>query len=178
MIKFLDRNTRSGFTLIELLVVIAIISLLSSIIFSSLSSARTKARDAQRISILREFQKAMELKFSDTLAYPITYGFLNNPGPGGLDGLNTSLSPYIAANISADDRSRYIQVKKNYSDAGISFCLTTNGWPAGGDASRWAVYVRLENPQTSSSNFVSSTIGDGFDKCVAVTYNMNYRVGN
>ncbi len=51
---------KKGFTLIELLVVISIISLLSSIVFSSLQDARARARDAQRISDMKQYQVAIE----------------------------------------------------------------------------------------------------------------------
>lgn len=54
-------NKQRGFTLIELLVVIAIISLLSSIVITSLNSARAKARDARRMSDIKEIHKAIEL---------------------------------------------------------------------------------------------------------------------
>ncbi|MFH1171716.1 MAG: type II secretion system protein, partial [bacterium] len=47
---------QKGFTLVELLVVIAIIGLLSTIAFISLNRARAKARDAKRISDVRELQ--------------------------------------------------------------------------------------------------------------------------
>lgn len=41
---------KKGFTLVELLVVISIISLLSSVVITSIDSARIKARNAQRIA--------------------------------------------------------------------------------------------------------------------------------
>ena len=54
-----------GFTLIELLVVISIISLLSSVVLSSLSSARMKARDVRRIQDLAQIRNAIELYLND-----------------------------------------------------------------------------------------------------------------
>lgn len=47
-----------GFTLVELLVVISIISLLSSIVLTSVNSARNKARYARAGEELSQFVKA------------------------------------------------------------------------------------------------------------------------
>jgi len=71
-IRFLrgDTTRAKGFTLIELLVVIAIIGLLASIVFSSLSGARVKARDANRKSDLKQIQAALELYFVKYGQYP------------------------------------------------------------------------------------------------------------
>lgn len=63
-------NKTSGFTLIELLVVIAIIGLLSSVVLASLNTARAKARDAKRLTDIRQYVSALEIYYNDNNAYP------------------------------------------------------------------------------------------------------------
>ena len=50
-----------GFTLIELIMVVAIISLLTSIVLSSLTTARQKGEDATRVQAVHEVQSALQL---------------------------------------------------------------------------------------------------------------------
>ena len=61
-----------GFTLIELLVVISISGLLSSVVLTSVNTARAKTRDARRIADLKEMQKALEFYFDANNVYPTT----------------------------------------------------------------------------------------------------------
>src|SRR3989344_7113892 len=63
-------HTRRGFTLIELLVVIAIIGILSAVVLASLNDARLKARDAKRISDIKQLQLALELYYDANSTYP------------------------------------------------------------------------------------------------------------
>ncbi len=64
-------STKRGFTLIELLVVIAIIGLLSSIVFASLSTARTRGRIAAAQSTMRGLLPAFEACSFDGVAISI-----------------------------------------------------------------------------------------------------------
>jgi type II secretion system protein G len=54
-----------GFTLIELLVVVAIIGILATVVLSSLSSARERARDAKRLADVKTIQTALEMYAND-----------------------------------------------------------------------------------------------------------------
>lgn len=73
---------RRAFTLIELLIVIAIIGILAAVVIVLLSSAKPKARDAQRKSDLNQIGKALELYHSENDLYPVT-GLGNGWGGGG-----------------------------------------------------------------------------------------------
>lgn len=66
--------SKKGFTLIELLVVISIIGLLSSIVLTSVNSARAKARDARRIADFKQIQTALELFYDSQGRYPQSPG--------------------------------------------------------------------------------------------------------
>jgi len=63
-----------GFTLIELLVVIAIIGLLSSIVLIGLREVRAKARDARRLSDMRQILLALQLYYNKYGRYPSISG--------------------------------------------------------------------------------------------------------
>ena len=59
-----------AFTLIELLVVIVIIGVLATLAVVAISSARTRARDAKRVSDLKQISTALELYMADENSYP------------------------------------------------------------------------------------------------------------
>ncbi len=63
-------DKQRGFTLVELLVVIAIIGILASALLVSLNSARISARDARRISHMKQVQTVLELFYNKCGFYP------------------------------------------------------------------------------------------------------------
>jgi len=96
-------KNKKGFTLIELLVVIAIIGVLSSVVLTSLNSARAKGRDAKRKVEMTSLQTALELYRLDNDAYPssgsswrgaVSYGGYGTGSTGYIPGL---VPTYIAA---------------------------------------------------------------------------------
>ncbi|MBL7141892.1 prepilin-type N-terminal cleavage/methylation domain-containing protein [Patescibacteria group bacterium] len=65
-------KNKKGFTLIELLVVVAIMGLLAALAIVALNQARARARDARRISDIKQIQTALELYYMDLYGYPGT----------------------------------------------------------------------------------------------------------
>ncbi|MEK7534556.1 MAG: prepilin-type N-terminal cleavage/methylation domain-containing protein [Patescibacteria group bacterium] len=66
----LSRSSGAGFTLIELLVVIAIIGILTTFLVANFVGVKSRARDGQRKSDLRNIQAALEIYRSDKSVYP------------------------------------------------------------------------------------------------------------
>lgn len=88
---------QKGFTLIELLVVIAIIGLLASIVLVSLNSARMKARDARRISDMKQIQLALEMYYDTNGTYPTMIAYVSpTVDASWTTSLASALRPYLS----------------------------------------------------------------------------------
>jgi prepilin-type N-terminal cleavage/methylation domain-containing protein len=123
-----------GFTLIELLVVISIISLLSSIVLSSLSSARAKARDVKRVQESKQFVNALELYRNDNSAYYNTSGSGITPDtiPGiqnYIKTIPTNVQEYVSSGGSFYGLKLYFEDKTKYNtdtNGNCLYCGTTD----------------------------------------------------
>jgi prepilin-type N-terminal cleavage/methylation domain-containing protein len=69
----MKKTFNKGFTLIELLIVISIIGMLSSIVISSLSSARTKAKQVAAKGEMRRLTDTIQVAAGDA---GVTLGFI------------------------------------------------------------------------------------------------------
>jgi type II secretion system protein G len=121
----------SGFTLVELLVVIAIIGLLSSVVLVSLNNSRAKARDARRITDLKQIQTALELYYDTSGQYPLPSrgsGVWSGhcPSYGDADDYIPDLTPNYIASLPRDpkyDESYYCYL---YKSDGKDYALITH----------------------------------------------------
>lgn len=131
------KRTKDGFTLIELLVVIAIIGLLSTLSIIALNSARARARDAKRISDVKQMQIALEMYYNENNAYPASSAVVPGSAIGSLAGepflraVPTPPQPYDGS-VCNTDSGNYLKTKYNYvlnTSTGeipsytISFCI-------------------------------------------------------
>lgn len=147
---------RRGFTLIELLVVISIISLLSSIVLTSVNSARAKARDARRVSDLRQISLALELYYDTNGSYPAEgcaggqWALNRTDGIACWNDLQTKLAPYISR-LPVDPLNTYPP-----TDSGNhTYHYNSVNWNNGSVNVSWAGganqgYMLIAYPETSS----------------------------
>lgn len=112
----MEKIGEKGFTLIEMLVVVAIIGLLSSTILVGLGNARTRARDARRISDLRQIQNGLENYYSEHQGYPQTgslytsvQGLPPDPQGGEYGYVRKSSQSYIVGTCLENNRGGDIQ---------------------------------------------------------------------
>jgi len=131
----IKKMNKRGFTLIELLVVIAIIGLLSSTVLASLNTARSKARDARRISDVKQMQLALELYYDENGTYP-TYSWLRSYNST-WDSLETDLAPFI--NLPVDPINESIAAW----GGGLSYAFYSNAY--GGPGQWYMIIFTLEN---------------------------------
>lgn len=96
---------KSGFTLIELLVVVSIIGILATLVLANLTAGRSRARDAQRKSDLRNIETALRLYYNDKGSYPNSDINKNIVGCGTL----TTPSSCVWGETWATDTATYMQ---------------------------------------------------------------------
>lgn len=68
---------RAGYTLVEILVAVAVISILTTVVLASVGGARSKTRDAKRLSEIKQLKGAIENFFSACYQYPAALSDLN-----------------------------------------------------------------------------------------------------
>lgn len=93
------KQKNAGFTLIELLVVISIIGILSTLAVVSLNNARVKARDAKRVSDIKQVQTALELYVSDSDGYPSGSNLTLGSGEGSTLSKDNGLAATTAGTV-------------------------------------------------------------------------------
>lgn len=147
-----DKKYSHGFTLIELLVVIAIIGLLSSVVLSSLNTARMGSRDARRINDLRQIKLALELYFDDNRSYPVVSGWVfSTSGGDWIPGLVPTHIPKLPVDPKNNAASPWTTGSYSYSygwNVGAGACP---GYPSGNCSGQtYDLIAQLEN--TSDSN--------------------------
>jgi prepilin-type N-terminal cleavage/methylation domain-containing protein len=140
------KSKNKGFTLIELLVVIAIIGILSSIVLASLNTARQKARDAQRVSDVKNLQLALEMYFDTISEYP--------------DALSTLAPNYIPVVPTDPLTASFPYIYDNLTSANADCVIAT------GDCLNYHIGAGLEqsgHTALGSDADVTTTLIDGAD---------------
>ena len=128
------KTEKKGFTLIELLVVIAIIGLLSTLSIIALNSARARARDAKRISDVRQIQLALEMYYTENNDYPASIAPGSSIGPTGAPYLRSYPTPPSPADgtCTTTQNQTYVYTKQAVAEGSggigtssytVTFCL-------------------------------------------------------
>jgi prepilin-type N-terminal cleavage/methylation domain-containing protein len=127
----LNKNIKRGFTLIELLVVVSIIGILSSLVLTSLNSARIKARDAKRLASIKQIQSSLELYYNTNGSYPVLLAY-HNTSSGDVNWLTsfaTAIRPFLTSVPSDSTSGGYMYSSTNSgSKYGLAVAFEGTGY--------------------------------------------------
>ena len=119
----MSKTKKQAFTLIELLIVIAIIGILATLAVVALQNARQSARDAKRISDIKQMQIALELYYNTRGEYPDSVtSSIEHDGVVYMAKVPTAPNPADGDCQTASNTYEYIQQDSGASYT-IDFCL-------------------------------------------------------
>lgn len=130
--------------MIELLVVLVIIALLSSVIFSSMTKVRMRARDAARVATARNVTQALSMYEVDKGNVTSLAAGPNCDGSGVLNVAGATCPSIAAKQNTLGDLSRQVVYDTIYSDTAYYLAY-------GAGSSTWQVYIKLEDPSKAQN---------------------------
>lgn len=154
-------NKDKGFTLIELLVVIAIIGILAGMVLVSMGGARAKARDARRMSDMRQLVSAQEMFYGETNSDKYVT-VANQTMPAAIGTFMTSVPTDQINTVGADCTDLADGTTLQYK-----YCAIANDT----DDQKFCYFARLEGPPigfytaSEAGNFRRSTVPTTLAEC-------------
>lgn len=156
---------QKGFTLVEILIVVLIVGIVGTLAAIAVNTARSKTRDATRISSVRQMQSALEDFFNETNSYPQGAGT-----PLGDSTQSVCLGTGgFQDNCSGDD-SVFLRVVMATLDKGLKGASTCGTparnaycYAASTDGAGYVIQFELENalPQVGLAEGVNCATPDG-----------------
>ena len=134
-------NKSKGFTLVEIVVVIGIMAVLTGVVLTSLSGAKSQNRDQQRVADVSNIQLALEMFFSHYRYYPTSLNALvptylpsvpKGPSSGevysyvplvGIDAASTKCAQYHLW-TTLETHSAALDGKKGFNSVNSSKCVS------------------------------------------------------
>ncbi len=119
---------RDGVSVLEFLVVISIITLLSGVLMLAFHDPKKGARDARRMSDVKEFVKAVELYESEHRIYPVAAALTAITGTDSVSQMlqgSGILQKPITDPLMPTYEYRY-QTNSNATNYHVQFCLETD----------------------------------------------------
>jgi len=134
---------KKGFTLVELVIVLAIIGIFTAVVFGSITTSRSSARDNSRIADMKTIQLALALYYDVYRAYPANLSTLAASDQKFLPSI--PVDPQTKAqyeySVTSDSRKYCLGVKLEDANAipndnVVSCSAGTSGWIANYKAER------------------------------------------